>query len=103
MLPYDFDQAGLIKTKYSMPAEGLGTRSVRQRVFRGRCLNLVHLDESSAKFNDLRPQIEEALNPPEIDRRSRKSALKYIDKFYDIVNDPKKRKKEIEDDCLGKR
>ncbi len=103
VLPYDFDQAGLINTQYSMPAEGLGIRSVRQRVFRGRCLNLKHLDESIAKFNELRPQIEEALNPPELDKSSRKKALKYIADFYEIVNDPKKRKKEIEDDFLGKR
>ena len=103
VLPYDFDQAGLIYTRYSAPAHGLGIRSVRQRLFRGRCLNIKHLDESIAMFNELRPQIEEALNPPGIDQRSRKRALKYIDGFYEIVNDPKKRKREIEDDCLGAR
>jgi hypothetical protein len=103
VLPYDFDQAGLIYTRYSIPADGLGIRSVRQRLFRGRCLNLKHLDESIAMFNELRPQIEDALNPPEIDKRSRKDAANYIDKFYEIVNDPKKRKKEIEDGCLGAR
>ncbi len=103
VLPYDFDQAGLIYTDYSMPADGLGLRSVRQRLFRGRCLNLEHLDESIARFNELRSQIEVALLPPNIDRRSRKRALKYINTFYKIINDPKKRKKEIEDDCLGKR
>jgi hypothetical protein len=101
VLPYDFDQAGLINTRYSIPADGLGIRSVRQRLFRGRCLNLRHLDETIAMFNDLRPQIETALNPPEVDKRKRKDALKYIDKFYKIVNNPKKRKNEIEDDCLG--
>jgi hypothetical protein len=103
VLPYDFDQAGLINTRYATPADGLGIRSVRQRLFRGRCLNLKHLDESIAKFNEMRPQIEAALNPPEIDRRRRKNALKYIDDFYEIVNDPKKRKNKIEDNCLGKR
>jgi hypothetical protein len=103
VLPYDFDQAGLINTRYSTPADGLGIRSVRQRLFRGRCLNLKHLDESIAKFNEMRPQIEEALNPPGIDRRRRKNVLKYIDDFYEIVNDPKKRKNKIEDNCLGKR
>lgn len=103
VLPYDFDQAGLINARYSTPADGLGIRSVRQRLFRGRCLNLKHLDESIAKFNEMRPQIEEALNPPEIDRRRRKNVLKYIDDFYEIVNDPKKRKNKIEDNCLGKR
>ena len=103
VLPYDFDQAGLINTSYSMPADGLGIRSVRQRLFRGRCLNLMHLDESIAMFNESRPQIEEALNPPAIDKRNRKNAQKYIDDFYEIINDPKQRKKKIEDDCLGKR
>ena len=103
VLPYDFDQAGLINTRYATPADGLGIRSVRQRLFRGRCLNLKHLDESIAKFNEMRPQIEEALNPPEFDWRRRKNALKYIDDFYEIVNDPKKRKNKIEDNCLGKR
>jgi hypothetical protein len=103
VLPYDFDQAGLIGTSYARPADGLGIRSVRQRVFRGRCLNLEHLDESIAMFNELRPQIEDALNPPVLDDRSRKKALKYIDDFYEIVNDPKKRKKKIEDKCLGAR
>jgi hypothetical protein len=103
VLPYDFDQAGLINTRYATPADGLGIRSVRQRLFRGRCLNLKHLDESIAKFNEMRPQIEEALNPPEFVWRRRKNALKYIDDFYEIVNDPKKRKNKIEDNCLGKR
>jgi len=103
VLPYDFDQAGLINTNYSIPADGLGLRSVRQRLFRGRCLNLEHLDESIAKFNKLRPQIESALNPPEVKGRKRKSAMRYIDDFYEIINDPKKRKKKIEDDCLGTR
>lgn len=103
VLPYDFDQSGLINTRYSIPADGLGIRSVTQRLFRGRCINLNHLDESIAIFNERRPQIEEALNPPKLDKRSRKNALRYIDKFYEIINDPKKRKKEIEDDCLGKR
>ncbi len=66
-------------------------------------MNIKHLDESIAKFNELRPQIEEALNLPGIDQRTRKNALTYIDGFYEIVNDPKKRKREIEDDCLGNR
>lgn len=103
VLPYDFDQAGIINTKYSIPADGLGIRSVKQRVFRGRCLNIDRLDATIVKFNELRPQIEEALNPPQLDDRTRKNSLKYIEDFYEIINEPKKREKEIENDCLGKR
>jgi hypothetical protein len=95
VLPYDFDQSGLINTRYSVADERLGIRSVKQRLFRGRCLNMKHLDESIATFNELRPQIEAALNPPEMDERSRKKALKFVDGFYEIVNEPKKRKKEM--------
>jgi hypothetical protein len=36
VLPYDFDQAGLINTSYSSPSPALNLRSVRQRLYRGR-------------------------------------------------------------------
>lgn len=102
VLPYDFDQAGLIYTKYSLPAEALGIRTVKQRVFRGRCSNLVALDETIAAFNENRPEIEAALQSKVEKSNSRKSMTKYVDGFYEIINDPKKKQKQIVDDCLGK-
>ena len=44
VLPYDFDQAGLINVPYAVPHERLPIRSVSQRLFRGRCEYLDHLD-----------------------------------------------------------
>jgi len=103
MLPYDFDQAGLINTRYSEPSETLGIRSVRQRVYRGRCSNIAQLESSIARFNEQRAAIEAELLPAALEGKARKTAVKYIDEFYEIINDPKKLKKNITGKCVGKK
>ena len=101
VLPYDFDQAGLINTRYSSPAEALGIRSVRQRVFRGRCSNIDQLENTIAIFNDRRAAIEAELLPSALEGRYRESAARYIDDFYEIINDPEERQDKIVEHCLG--
>ena len=101
VVPYDFDQAGLIDAEYAVPAEQLRLRSVRQRLWRGRCLHNDKIDEVIALFNERREAIEAALLVPGM--REAKSARKYIDSFYDVINDPKKRDKSIERRCLAAR
>ena len=41
--PYDFDYSGLVGTTYSIPAEALGTKSVYERVWRGRKISTEEL------------------------------------------------------------
>jgi hypothetical protein len=101
VLPYDFDQSGIINTKYSMPADELGIRSVRQRVFRGRCINMDQLDATIVLFNDGRSMIESALLPDGLSAGFRESTSKYIDEFYQIINNPLMREQHIENQCLG--
>ena len=101
VIPYDFDQAGIINTKYSMPADGLGISSVRRRVYRGRCMHLDQLDGTIEQFNASRGEIENALLPAYFDGKYRESTLRYIDEFYEVINDPRDREKFIENQCLG--
>jgi len=101
ILPYDFDQAGLLNTSYASPAEALRIRSVRTRVYRGRCLHNGQLADTIAQFNASRPALERHLAPAELSDSKRNYALKYINKFFETVNDPKKRQREIYDACLG--
>lgn len=103
VLPYDFDQAGLINTKYSAPSDVLPIKSVRQRLYRGYCYNINDLDRTVALFNDNRAAIEALFSAGPDGGSKNASALKYLRGFYDIVNDPKKRQKRIIDDCLGKK
>jgi hypothetical protein len=101
LLPYDFDQSGLINTSYSEPSEMLGIRSVRTRVFRGRCSNIDQLADTIVIFNERRAAIEAQLLPAALEGKPRKTATKYIDEFYEIINDPKKLQKRIIGKCVG--
>jgi len=101
VLPYDFDQAGLINTKYALPSLSLGIRTVRHRLYRGRCRHNDYLDQTIQLFNERREAIEIANTPQALSKSARKSALKYLDVFYKTINDPAKLKKQIVDVCRG--
>lgn len=101
VLAYDFDQAGIINTKYALPAKGLGIRNVRTRLYRGRCRHNDKLDGTITLFNDRRDKIETALVPQSLSARTRKSTLAYLADFYTTINDPAKLNKEIMSDCLS--
>jgi hypothetical protein len=78
----------------------LGIRSVRQRVFRGRCSNIDQLADTIVIFNERRAAIEAELLPAALEDKPRKTAAKYIDEFYEIINDPKKLQKRIIGKCV---
>ncbi len=100
VLPYDFDQAGLIDTEYALPALGLGIRTVRKRLYRGECRHNGRLDETIALFNDQHDKIESTLVPESLTPATRKSALAYIQAFYSTINDGEKLNKQIIGACL---
>lgn len=99
VVPYDFDQTGIINPRYAEPARQLGIRSVRQRLWRGRCVHDDEIDSVIGVFNDKRTEIENALLVDGI--RDEKSARGYVGLFYEIINDPKKRNRYIEQRCLA--
>lgn len=101
VVPYDFDQAGLLNTKYALPAEGLRIHRVTQRLFRGRCRHNDQLDATIKLFNERRQQLESQLATVELSGRQQKKTLSYIDAFYKIVNDPKKRQRLLFSACVG--
>lgn len=99
VLPYDFDQSGIINTSYAAPAKELRIRSVRQRVYRGFCRGNSQLTETIALFNKHRAGLEALFGGASSNKGANKSALVYVKSFYEIINDPGKRKKNILDEC----
>lgn len=91
-VPYDFDHAGLVDAPYAQPAEELQMHSVRERRYRGYCLN--DMNEFAAVitfYNGLKKDIYALYtNCTFIDSKYLKSTLKYLDEFYNIINDPKR-------------
>jgi hypothetical protein len=101
-VPYDFDQSGFINTSYAVPSEKLPIKTVRQRLYRGLCSTNDYLDEAVATFNTARPAIEALLQGARLSEKSRADALAYIERSYEIVNDPAQRRSEIVDECRGR-
>lgn len=102
VLPYDFDQSGIINTDYALPALGFGIRNVRQRLYRGRCRHNEQLVETIALFNEKRSELEAALIPPELSKGSQKAALKYLKVFFETIDDPEKLSKKLIGVCRGR-
>jgi hypothetical protein len=101
VLPYDFDQAGLINTEYALPAIGLPIRNVRQRLYRGRCGHNEQLHVTMALFNAKRNEMEAVLAPPALSEKEQRAILKYLKVFFDTINDPKKLNRQVIDKCRG--
>ena len=103
VLPYDFDQAGLINVPYARPHEQLPIRHVTQRLFRGRCEFIDHMDATIELFNHEREAIQAALISGGVSEKRRQKQARYVAKFYEIINDPELRQRYVDGRCRGSR
>jgi hypothetical protein len=101
VVPYDFDQAGIINAVYAAPSLKVPIRSVRQRYYWGLCASNPFLDDAIDQLNSARTAIEALFEDPAIDDRTRANALGYLRDAYAIVNDPKQRQSQVIDRCRG--
>jgi hypothetical protein len=100
-IPYDFDQSGIVDAPYAAPNENFRIRSVRQRLYRGRCVNNEYIETSLQKFRDGRAEIYALVETQEgLDSGDRKRVVRYIDDFYEIIDDPKDLEKRIIGRCI---
>jgi len=100
-VPYDFDQSGFVDAPYAVPNENFRIRNVRQRLYRGRCVNNEHVAASLRRFRDRRNSIY-ALVAEQVGLQSRvrKNLVRYIDDFYDLIDDPKDVERRIIKRCI---
>lgn len=100
-IPYDFDQAGLVSAPYALPGPQFEIRSVRQRVYRGRCENNDHVEDSVDRLKAVRNNIfalietQDGLTP-----RVRRILADYVQGFYDIADDPRRVKRSMIGRCI---
>jgi hypothetical protein len=100
-IPYDFDQSGIVDAPYAIPNETLRIRSVRQRVYRGRCVNNEHVMTSIGRFRENRDALYALADAQEgLESRVREKIVRYIDDFYEIINDPQDIERLIVGRCL---
>lgn len=101
-IPYDFDSNGTVDPPYAAPSPNLPIRDVRQRLYRGYCVPDEILNTTIAEFNDRRADFYALFEQePRVSDKTRQRTLRYFDDFYEIINDPKKKKRMILEDCRG--
>lgn len=100
-VPYDFDHAGIVNTPYAQPEEALQLASVRQRRYRGYCVtNMQVFNAVIAHYNALKKDIYNVYaNCILLDEKYIKSTIKYLDDFYNTINNPKLWQKEFGYPC----
>lgn len=99
-VPYDFDFCGFVNARYANPPEQFDITDVKERVFRGRCRIPGTYEAVIEIFNETKSAIYNEIHQFQpLDEKHKKQAIKYLDQFYSIVNDPKAMKREIYDAC----
>jgi hypothetical protein len=95
-VPYDFDRTGLVNPPNGLPDANLGQRSFRDRVYRGFCRDQAVADAALEKTRAKRSAIEGVIRDQrELSDRAKDQALRYIASYYDIIDDERKRAREL--------
>ncbi|QOI97994.1 MAG: hypothetical protein HRU69_11100 [Flammeovirgaceae bacterium] len=96
-VPYDFDHAGIVGAPYARPAEELKLTSTRERRYRGYCVNELGLFAGVIeRFNELKPAFYKLYSTTNlVDNVYKSKTLRYLDEFYELVNDPRKSKEAL--------
>lgn len=101
-VPYDFDMSGMVSAPYATPNPRFNLRTVRQRLYRGHCANNSHLPATLQVFRDQRDSLYALIdNEVLLTSSTAKSMRKYLDSFYDIIDDSRGVDRYIIRECRG--
>lgn len=101
-VPYDFDMSGIVNARHAEPNPRFNIRSVKTRLYRGRCANNEYLDGTLRAFRDRRQAIGQLVaGSPHMSERTKKRVTAYIDDFYKTINNPKAVNSRLIRKCLG--
>ncbi len=99
-VPYDFDWSGIVDAPYARPDYRLGTRSVRERVWRGPCLAPDDLEAVLGVFRAKKDTLYAVYRNQEgVAPKRLKESLDYLDEFYRLIADPRRAQRELRTTC----
>lgn len=103
-LPYDFDMSGMVDSPYAEPNPRFGIKSVRRRLYRGRCANNEHIPLSIGKFQGVRAQLYSLVEEDKrLSNSSERSMEAFLDSFFKAVDNPRAVESRIVKSCLKPR
>ena len=103
LVPYDFDLAGIVDAPYARPDASAGIQSVRNRLYRGYCIDESHIVSALHTALDREASIETMIRglPKTTEKESRKR-LKYLGQFYKSAEDVAKFAAKLNQQCIDR-
>tara|TARA_R110002074_G_C12557018_1_gene667231 strand:- start:4426 stop:5511 length:1086 start_codon:yes stop_codon:yes gene_type:complete len=100
-IPYDFDHAGIVRAPYAKPAPELKLSSTLERRYRGYCMpEMNQFTTVFETFNQLKDDIYALYDGNHLISSSYQSqTLKFLDQFYETINDQQKALKAFSYPC----
>lgn len=99
-VPYDFDYAGIINTDYAVPYEGLGLKSVLERRYLGACRTREEYETALKEFRDKKAEFYRVIDEFSLlDEKEKKGMKKYLDGFFDSLENEKELLNSFEQGC----
>jgi len=99
-VPFDFDWSGLVNAPYAVPSKNLNIDNVRIRVYRGLCRTEEEFEKAFQEFRDREEEIIRTIESvPYLDEREMSKTIRYIEQFFNVINNPNAVRKEIYNAC----
>lgn len=101
LVPYDFDLAGIVDAPYARPDASAGIRSVRDRRYRGYCIDEARIVDALQTALDREVGIARMIRslPGATEKESNKR-LKYLGRFYKAAEDVEKFARKLNQRCI---
>lgn len=101
VVPYDFDQAGLVNARYARPDASLRISRVTRRLYRGYCIPTQALeqavDATIARKDDILGVVEQL---PGLAQSERRRSARFLEKYFELAADPASLVRDFEKRCL---
>jgi hypothetical protein len=99
-VPYDFDFSGLVDAPYATPDPVLGLRTVRDRRYRGHCVDPAVMAGVLARFRAAREGIVGLFAASNLlDGPTRERAASYLQEFFDDIETDERAERRFLRDC----
>ncbi len=100
-VPYDLDMSGFVNAPHATPNPRFNIKNVRVRLYRGRCRNNEHLQQTLQAYRQRKQEIFELVSGlPQLDDSNEKKLTRYIDDFYKTIDDPRRTDSRLRDRCI---
>lgn len=99
-IPYDYDWSGLVSASYAVPNPLINTENVTERVYRGFKKEPFIVYHTIQIFNTKKQEIYQLFENFELLNNSEKKRVtKYLDEFYQVINNDRMVKQEFFDNA----